>query len=129
MNKEYMQVYRTKVRQEAYKILGGKCKVCGSTEKLEFDHVDPASKSFHIASNWTRARKDLFQELQKCQLLCKKHHTEKSLAEGSFNHIPWNKGVRSHGISGYNFGCRCDICRLAKKTHRAKYPRGRYARG
>lgn len=30
-------------------------------------------------------------------------------------------GDRKHGISGYNFGCRCDVCREAKAVKRKEY--------
>lgn len=30
-------------------------------------------------------------------------------------------GDKKHGISGYNYGCRCDICREAKATKRKEY--------
>jgi len=28
---------------------------------------------------------------------------------------------RKHGIGGYNFGCRCDVCKEAKATKRKEY--------
>lgn len=32
-----------------------------------------------------------------------------------------NMQGRTHGITGYNFGCRCDVCREAKATKRREY--------
>jgi hypothetical protein len=32
-----------------------------------------------------------------------------------------NMQGRSHGISGYNYGCRCDVCREAKSVKRKEY--------
>ena len=32
-----------------------------------------------------------------------------------------NMQGRTHGIGGYNFGCRCDICREAKSIKRKEY--------
>lgn len=59
-------------------LLGGVCVVCGTTERLEFDHIDPSTKLFDIAKGWARAEKIVLEELEKCQLLCKQHHDEKS---------------------------------------------------
>lgn len=63
--------------------LGNKCAECGSVDDLEFDHVNPKNKVIEVSSaihrdywSWTR----LTVELDKCQLLCKKHHKEKSKA-------------------------------------------------
>lgn len=32
-----------------------------------------------------------------------------------------NMQGRTHGIGGYNFGCRCDVCRQAKAVKRKEY--------
>ena len=32
-----------------------------------------------------------------------------------------NMDGRTHGISGYNYGCRCDVCREAKAVKRKEY--------
>ena len=32
-----------------------------------------------------------------------------------------NMQGRTHGIAGYNFGCRCDVCREAKAIKRKEY--------
>lgn len=32
-----------------------------------------------------------------------------------------NMEGRSHGIGGYNYGCRCDVCKEAKATKRKEY--------
>jgi hypothetical protein len=64
--------------------LGGVCAVrgCGETRKLEIDHKDPSKKSFTVGNalsgwSWKRIQK----ELKKCQLLCRKHHNEKTLRQ------------------------------------------------
>jgi 5-methylcytosine-specific restriction endonuclease McrA len=65
-------------RQVLVVILGGACAVCGTTEHLEFDHVDPRRKSFNIAIRLSAPWRVLFNELDKCQLLCARHHREKT---------------------------------------------------
>lgn len=60
---------------------GGRCVVCGSIERLEFDHVDPTTKLFDIAGGLLRKMETILDELDKCQLLCRECHIEKSSAE------------------------------------------------
>jgi 5-methylcytosine-specific restriction endonuclease McrA len=79
---------------------GGKCNSCGSTKQLEFDHIDPKTKSFNIGQHYGRYSKDrLLEEANKCQLLCNSCHWDKT-------------GRANHGTpSKYTAGCRCDECR------------------
>lgn len=35
-------------RNKGLKLLGGVCVKCGTTENLQFDHIDPATKLFNI---------------------------------------------------------------------------------
>lgn len=46
----------------------GPCVKCGSTERLELDHKDPATKIDHKVWTWSPTRRDV--ELAKCQVLC-----------------------------------------------------------
>lgn len=51
---EYMRDYRERTseakRQRARDYLGGVCVVCGTTDGLDFHHVDPSTKSFTIGN-------------------------------------------------------------------------------
>lgn len=60
--------------------LGGRCASCGSTEELEFDHVDRLTKKFSIARKWKLPLSELRPELDKCQLLCRPCHLAKTAA-------------------------------------------------
>lgn len=69
--------------QEATKLLGGSCVVCGSVENIQFDHVDPATKLWNISDGaWKASEKAFWAEVAKCQLLCKPCHKAKTKAEG-----------------------------------------------
>lgn len=74
----YMAARRARIRSEMVAVLGGKCSQCGSTEDLEFDHKEPRTKLFTIASGFDRPRAQLLTEVRKCQLLCGPHHREKT---------------------------------------------------
>lgn len=109
--REYMLAYKrekgAKRKQVLLNMLGGKCVNCGTTEKLEFDHIDPKLKSFNIVSKilvrWDR----LLDEIKKCQLLCNSCHWDKTRKDRNCN--------IGHGTPGMysNHKCRCDLCRKA----------------
>jgi len=95
---------------------GKSCVVCGTTQSLEVDHIDPEQKVSHRIWTWAIPRRDA--ELAKCQILCTEHHKEKTKAQ---------RPIPEHGtISRYgkHHKCRCDLCRKAnadrKKLNEAK---------
>lgn len=110
-----------KAKMLAY--LGGKCVNCSSTEALQFDHIDPKTKSFGIMQNWAISWNRLVVELDKCQLLCKLHHIEKTKINKEYGggHNKWEE--IQHGTPwGYSkYGCRCDSCKKAKSEAGKKY--------
>jgi len=59
--------------------LGGKCVGCGTTENLQFDHLDRTQKSFTISKKLDYSLEKLIPEANKCQLLCYNCHEFKSL--------------------------------------------------
>lgn len=87
---EYMREYMARRYEErkawAIERLGGSCTKCRSTSELQFDHIDPATKEFSIATRLAGvAMKRLLLELDKCQLLCQACHLDKSRREGSLS--------------------------------------------
>jgi 5-methylcytosine-specific restriction endonuclease McrA len=77
-DKELKRVRAAKQRIEFKLLLGGRCVKCGSSERLEFDHIDPSEKSFTIGKLFGRKRiETLKEEVSKCQLLCKPCHIKK----------------------------------------------------
>ena len=72
------------VREILIEKLGGKCVECGCTETLEFDHIDPSTKSFNIAAGYTKPKEVLLEEVAKCQLLCQKCHIKKTKRDAKF---------------------------------------------
>ena len=65
--------------------LGGVCShpECNCTEDLQLDHINPLEKEYNISerlSTWDI--KKLQPEIDKCQLLCPKHHLEKTIKDG-----------------------------------------------
>ena len=114
-HREYQLRKYHKFKEEILNILGNKCIICGSTENLEIDHINREEKSFSLSKSWPN-RKNLNEELQKCQLLCKIHHQEKTLTD--LNQV---SAKTTHGtLSSYRY-CKCDLCRKAKSDHNRNY--------
>ena len=61
--------------------LGGKCARCGCTENLEVDHKDPREKVFEVKARLSYKWVNLIDEVDKCQLLCKPCHKDKTYNE------------------------------------------------
>jgi len=77
----YVKKYRQNKKSKAVNLLGGKCCKCGYNKclkALQFHHLDPSKKNFHISSNNKRsiAWNVIEQELKKCILVCANCHAE-----------------------------------------------------
>lgn len=86
---ERMRIYMAKRyerrRRKAIDQLGGECVHCDSTVDLEFDHIDPSTKSFAIGGRLAGVSEaKLQQELAKCQLLCDDCHISKTRENKEF---------------------------------------------
>jgi 5-methylcytosine-specific restriction endonuclease McrA len=73
----YIRERRRWRRQRLIEMLGGECVRCGTTDDLEFDHIDPSTKLFAVGSDMSRAWAKLVEEALKTQLLCRPCHVEK----------------------------------------------------
>lgn len=103
---------RIRRRRDAWFKEHGPCP-CGSTERLEVDHVDPTKKVSHRIWNWSDAKR--LPELAKCQPLCHDCHLKKTKAQ---RYTPPDHGTHSR----YNHhGCRCAPCRAAHAATNALY--------
>ena len=76
---EFLRENKIKLKE----LLGGKCVVCGTTENLQFDHIDYKTKLYKISgiAHLQFDNEKLQTEIKKCQLLCEKCHLEKTLKE------------------------------------------------
>jgi HNH endonuclease. len=125
-----MRVYmrrRWQIRRvTAIRFLGGKCVVCQSTSKLQFDHIDPKQKSFTIAHQ-TSVREELFwKEINNCQLLCEDCHNKKTLKE-----LGRESAKGKHGtVSSYRW-CgppKCVLCVKARTDGHKEWRKRRMER-
>ena len=68
---------------------GGACAICGFSSHpraLEFHHVDPATKKFHLSyQGLTRGIREMRAEAAKCVLLCANCH---ALVEAGVKKVP-----------------------------------------
>lgn len=86
-SKEYRALHRDelikKEKQKAHErlayykeLLGGRCRYCGSTEDLQFHHIDKTKKKFNISNTLNHKQEKVMKELQKCILLCGSCHRQ-----------------------------------------------------
>jgi hypothetical protein len=112
----YMKNRWIKRRAEAIEFLGGKCVECGSTEALEFDHIDPSTKTMTIARASSRNAEFFWSEVRKCQLLCTEHHLNKTRDDLGVGH--------GEGASGKK-NCPCAPCKARKAEYMREYKKRR----
>lgn len=110
---KYYYVYK----KEFIYLLGGKCVKCNTTEKLEFDHINPKNKNFSIGSKIRSFSKEkLLEELEKCQLLCRSCHKEKNKID--------NGEAKCGSLAMYtHHRCRCDLCKKSWSDYMIPYKR------
>lgn len=90
---------------QAIEILGGRCVVCGATERLQFHHINKEEKLFNISKGLMHPYDIFLEEVLKCQLLCISCHARETRPKKELVHGTW---------SGYcTHNCRCDECRAA----------------
>jgi hypothetical protein len=81
-------------------MLGGKCVGCGTTENLQFDHIDRHEKSFCLGKSLANKLDKLIEEAKKCQLLCDSCHRIKTSINHDANCLAEGKRVIDIQIIG-----------------------------
>lgn len=102
--------YEYRLRDMEYVAKGGpvECAQCGSIDSLEFDHIDPALKSFNINTRKSHRQKSYLEELDKCQLLCAPCHRAKTAVE--------HEGFEHGTVYGFmKKRCNCGKCEARKR--------------
>lgn len=109
------QIKRYNKRKFYESLLGGVCVNCGSDKQLEFDHVFPEDMLFRIGNHIDCSIEKVLPELQKCQLLCRSCHINKTIADSGDN-------LLAHGTAAMytNHGCRCEQCRAVWSKYTRK---------
>jgi hypothetical protein len=115
----YMKSWYDRRRPTAVAQLGGHCAKCDETEGLQFDHIDPATKTMTIAKMWTASEVRFQAELAKCQLLCQPHHLEKTLAERGMTAARGTHGTLS--ASRYCGPPRCEECKAVNREYQREW--------
>lgn len=121
---KYMKQRRTDRRNALIWIAGSRCVRCYNRDNLEFDHIDPNSKSFGLSGCYLdKSWLIIYQEYLKCQLLCRSCHSHKTVRYLK-NKVPWNKILSPKHASStmYNkpYYCKCIDCTTWKRNYRNK---------
>jgi hypothetical protein len=84
--REYQRRYQKEwIRKRRREFFADKmCARCGTTEDLELDHIDPATKVTTAIWSWRAERRA--EELAKCQILCHPCHREKTVENNDNAH-------------------------------------------
>lgn len=119
--REYMSKRYTERMTLAHHLLGNKCKACDSVDNLEIDHIDWKEKSFTVGKFWNCAKEKFLLELEKCQLLCRNCHIEKSKID--IREIKTGNKEIQHGTHTryQSYKCRCEMCRSAYRIYKQSY--------
>jgi len=96
------QAYLTKIRRfrlkrEAVRLKGGKCKNCGWSGNIaafDFHHRDPRGKEFGISNMVTTNWEKYWKEVEKCDLLCSNCH---SIHHSDYENEQFLKDVEEYG--------------------------------
>lgn len=113
----YMQQRREKRRIKIIALLGSVCVICGASNSLEIDHIDYATKTFHLSGkDLDKSWHLLEEEALKCQLLCSDCHKRKTSSESKLR-----RPVKHPSEWSYKKGCRCTDCVVTYASVRKKY--------
>lgn len=112
--KEYARHWMKNRRDSFFS--GKTCVICGRTDSLELDHINPETKVSHRIWSWSEPRR--LKELAKCQVLCSLCHQEKTIRQQPITN-GWTP--YQHGSSLYRKGCRCQICKDAEALRARRY--------
>jgi len=107
--REYARVWMAKRRAAHFH--GKACAICGSTNRLELDHIDPAQKTHHCIWSWSDVRRNA--ELAKCQILCHACHRAKTFVQSA---PPAVHGTRTRAIRKK---CACPKCQSFRESYNA----------
>lgn len=104
---------------------GKVCAECGSSERLELDHIDPSLKVSHRI--WGLGPERRLAELAKCQPLCNTCHkrkTARQAAEAAAARTHCSKGHAFTPTNTYDYGHgrQCRTCQLewAERSRRSR---------
>lgn len=78
-HKEQNRKKRLRIKQFCLEYRGGKCELCGYDRcpgALDFHHTDPSQKDFAMSRAYSKSKKAIVEELDKCKLLCATCHRE-----------------------------------------------------
>lgn len=109
-------------RRRAVFFRGKTCEWCGSSDRLELHHRDPARKLHHAIWSWGEARRAA--EIAKCVVVCRSCHQR---AHAEARRVEAELRNPCGTWQAYKRGCRCDRCRVANRDYLRELARRRAA--
>ncbi len=109
----YMAERRLGRRQKLLDMSGNRCVRCGSTECLEFNHLDRETKLFRLSGkDLDRSWEIILEEWAKCELLCSSCHKKYTSNQMGVPH--------GGGVQGKR-GCSCAPCKARRAQYMKEY--------
>jgi 5-methylcytosine-specific restriction endonuclease McrA len=96
-------------------LMGGQCAKCKSTIGLQIDHIKPSEKELELSQLFSKRTivAAMIELTTKCQILCERHHREKSAAECAARAPSFKHGT----LYGWmKRKCSCLACSIAKRS-------------
>jgi hypothetical protein len=120
--RDYQNTWMSARRLKYIALNGGMCRKCGSTDRLEFHHIDPKLKVSHRVWSWTAER--ILAELIKCELLCHMCHNQATIDQFGFKQY-----IHGTNTCYTEMPCRCQLCRDAVAADRRRQRAAQKLRG
>lgn len=115
VRKQYMLKYQREwiAKRRAGYFADKSCVQCGSTDRMELDHIDRTKKVSHRIWSWSQNK--MADELRKCQVLCYECHMAKTIQERTKPLV--------HGTCNgyYQKRCRCRDCKDWRMLESRRY--------
>jgi hypothetical protein len=125
MERDRSQEHRRRRDERMAKVaqlIGDTCIDCGSTDRIEYDHVDPSTKFKSIVQMaYTSGEERFWAEVEKCVPRCHDCHMDKTLRDAGKT-----RATGRHGTTSTYRYCKCNECRAAAALYR-KNLRHKYA--
>lgn len=116
MSYENVKNFRSRLKERATYVLGGKCQICGydkCIQALDFHHVNPEEKTADFNANANRSWQTTREEIKKCILLCANCHRETHNEDLFINNISEliKTAEDKKSFSNQNdYGSICPVC-------------------
>jgi 5-methylcytosine-specific restriction endonuclease McrA len=96
------------------------CTQCGSTEKLELDHIEQKGKVTSSIWSWSKVMRE--KELAKCQVLCHDCHKKKTRTQISKLTLKQYEEIKASDLSERQLAKKYEVSRITIRRVKGTQP-------